>query len=199
MCQGRWSWEFRIRDQKEILDRLYKFETYLSIKNHQTGWHMSMRWLGESVPIEKRSPPWARAESLQSFQALCHPMDCSPQALLSMGFSRQEYWSGLPWPPSGDLPNPGIALLSPVTAALAGGSFTTSTNWEDLIVAPLPIPYILKGIQHKDYSSLAGCLRPYIFTSASQPAFQLTFRILFILYISPFLTHEQTVHTEFTS
>ena len=121
------------------------------------------------------------------------------QAPLSVGFHRQEYWRGLPWPPSGDLPDPGIELVSPVTAALAGGFFTTSTNWEDLLVAPLPIPCILKGIQHKDYSSLAGCLRPYIFTSASQPAFQATFRILFILYISPFLTHEQTIHTEFTS
>ena len=39
---------------------------------------------------------------------LCDPMDCSPWALLSMGFSRQEYWSGLPCPPPGDFPNPGI-------------------------------------------------------------------------------------------
>ena len=44
------------------------------------------------------------------------------QAPLSMGFPRQEYWSGLPFPSSGDLPNPGIELLSP---ALAGGFFTT--------------------------------------------------------------------------
>ena len=35
-------------------------------------------------------------------------MDYSPQAPLSMGFSRQEYWSGLPCPPPGDLPDPGI-------------------------------------------------------------------------------------------
>ena len=39
--------------------------------------------------------------------ALCDPMDGSHgQAPLSMGFSRQEYWSGLPFPPSGDLPDP---------------------------------------------------------------------------------------------
>ena len=37
---------------------------------------------------------------------LGNPMDCSPP--LSMGFSRSEYWSGLPFPPSGDLPDPGI-------------------------------------------------------------------------------------------
>ena len=35
-------------------------------------------------------------------------MDCSYQAPLSMGFSRQEYWSGLPFPSPGDLPNPGV-------------------------------------------------------------------------------------------
>ena len=42
-----------------------------------------------------------------------------------MGFSRQEYWSGLPCPPPGDLPDPGIELTSPVSPALAGQFFTT--------------------------------------------------------------------------
>ena len=46
------------------------------------------------------------------------------QAPLSMGFSRQEFWSGLPFPPPGDLPNPGIEPASP---ALAGRFFTTET------------------------------------------------------------------------
>ena len=50
------------------------------------------------------------------------------QGPLSMGFSRQEYWSGLPSPPPGDLPDPGIEPL--MSLALAGGSFTTSTTWE---------------------------------------------------------------------
>ena len=52
------------------------------------------------------------------------------QAPLSMGFSRQEHWSGLPCPPSGDLPEAGIELLSPASPALGGGFFTTSTTWE---------------------------------------------------------------------
>ena len=47
------------------------------------------------------------------------------QAPLSMGFPRQEYWSGLPFPPSGDLLNLGIELTSPASLALAGGFFTT--------------------------------------------------------------------------
>ena len=46
---------------------------------------------------------------------------------LSMGFSRQEYWSGLPFPPPGDLPDPGIKPASP---ALAGGFFTPRATWE---------------------------------------------------------------------
>ena len=52
---------------------------------------------------------------------LCDPMD---QAALSMGFSRQEYWSGLPCPPPGDLADPGI---EPVFPALEGRFFTTDT------------------------------------------------------------------------
>ena len=46
------------------------------------------------------------------------------QASLPMGFSRQEYWSELPFPSPGDLPHPGIEPRSP-TSALAGGFFTT--------------------------------------------------------------------------
>ena len=40
-------------------------------------------------------------------------MDCSPQALLFMGFPKQKYWSGLPLPSPGNLPNPGIKPTSP--------------------------------------------------------------------------------------
>ena len=52
------------------------------------------------------------------------------QAPLSMGSSRQEYWGGLPCPPTGDLPNPGIASASIMSPALAGVFFPTSTTWE---------------------------------------------------------------------
>ena len=52
------------------------------------------------------------------------------QAPLSMGFSRQECSGGLPSPPPGDLPNPGIEPASLMSPALAGGFFTTSATWE---------------------------------------------------------------------
>ena len=48
------------------------------------------------------------------------------QAPLSMGFSKQEYQSGLPCPPPRDLPNPGTEPMSLTSPALAGGFFTTS-------------------------------------------------------------------------
>ena len=52
------------------------------------------------------------------------------QAPLSMGLSRQEYWSGLPRPPPGDLPDPGTELTSLTSPSLAGGFFTTYATWE---------------------------------------------------------------------
>ena len=64
----------------------------------------------------------------QSCLTLCSPMDCSLP--LSMGFSRQEYWSGFPCLPSGHLPNPGIEPASLMSPTLAGRFFTTSASWE---------------------------------------------------------------------
>ena len=52
------------------------------------------------------------------------------QAPLSMGSSREEYWSGLPCPPPGDLPDLGIKPMSLLSPALAGDFFTTSATWE---------------------------------------------------------------------
>ena len=52
------------------------------------------------------------------------------QAPLSMGFSRQEYWSGLPCRPPGDLPNPGIEPMSLTSSALAGRFFNSSATWK---------------------------------------------------------------------
>ena len=56
------------------------------------------------------------------------------QAPLSMGFSRQEYWSGLPFSPPGDLPDPGIEPASSAFPALAGGFFTTVRPGKPVIV-----------------------------------------------------------------
>ena len=53
------------------------------------------------------------------------PWTVACQTSLSMGFSRQEYWSGLPLHPAGDLPHPGIKPMSFEASALAGEFFTT--------------------------------------------------------------------------
>ena len=58
------------------------------------------------------------------------PWNLAHQAPLSMEFSRQEYWSGLPFSPPGHLPDPGIELVSLTSPALAGGFFIPSATWE---------------------------------------------------------------------
>ena len=60
----------------------------------------------------------------QSRLTLCDPLDNSRQTPLSLGLFRQEYWSGLPYPPPGDLPDPGMESKSPVSC-IAGGLWTT--------------------------------------------------------------------------
>ena len=57
------------------------------------------------------------ASVTQSCPTLCDPWTVAHQAPLSMGFSRQEYWSGLPLPTPGDLPDPGIEPRSPALQA----------------------------------------------------------------------------------
>ena len=69
----------------------------------------------------------------------CDPMDCSPPASSVQGFSRQEYWSGSPFPSPGALPNPGI---EPAFPTLAGGFFTTELPGKPQI--------IMSEIQTKD-------------------------------------------------
>ena len=58
------------------------------------------------------------------------PWTVACQAPLSMGVSRQEYWNGLPCPPPGDLPHPGIEPASLMSPALAGRFFTARATWE---------------------------------------------------------------------
>ena len=61
----------------------------------------------------------------KSCLTLCDPM-VARQPPLSMGFPRQEYWNGFPFPSPGDLPDPGTEPMSPASPALAGRFFTTA-------------------------------------------------------------------------
>ena len=63
-------------------------------------------------------------------QLFTTPWTIACLAPLSMGFSKQEYWSGLPCPPPRDLTDPGIEPVSLTSSALAGEFFITSASWE---------------------------------------------------------------------
>ena len=66
-----------------------------------------------------------------------------------MGFSRQEYWSGLPFPPLGYLPDPGIEPRSLVSPALASGFFTTNATWEARISSLFPLLFSVEIVTRK--------------------------------------------------
>ena len=71
---------------------------------------------------------WMCTQSLSHVQHFVTPWTVTCQAPLSMGFSRQGYGSGVLFPSSGNLPDPGNKPASLVSPALAGGFFTTYTN-----------------------------------------------------------------------
>ena len=68
-----------------------------------------------------------KVKSLSRVRLLATPRTVAYQAPPSMEISRQEYWSELPFPAPGDLPDPGIEPWSPASPALAGGFFTSTT------------------------------------------------------------------------
>ena len=70
---------------------------------------------GQAGSLPLVPPEWV--QSLSRVQLFATPWSIAHQAPLSMGFSRQEYWSGLPFPSPGDLPNPGIEPRPPTLQA----------------------------------------------------------------------------------
>ena len=77
-------------------------------------------WLCECLCVH------ACTQSLSYVWLFATPWTVACQASLAVGFSRQEYWSGMPFPPPGDLPDSRIEPASPAFFALAGGFFTTA-------------------------------------------------------------------------
>ena len=75
---------------------------------------------------------WVHAKSLQLCLILCNPMDYSSPGCSVHGILRQEYWSGLPFPSPGDLPNTEIEPPSLISPALRGSFLTTGATWEAL-------------------------------------------------------------------
>ena len=87
----------------------------------------------------------------------------APQAPLSMGFSRLEYWCGLPCPPPGDRPNPGIKPMSLMPPALTGGFFTTSATWE-----AIKVQLLLLLLSH--FSRVRLCATPWTAAHQASPS-----------------------------
>ena len=71
-----------------------------------------------------------RVQLLSHVQLFATPWTTLHQASLSIGFSRQEYWSGLLFPSPGNLPDPEMEPMSLVSPALAGRFFTINITWE---------------------------------------------------------------------
>ena len=78
------------------------------------------------------------AQSLSCIQLFVTLWTAVPQGPLSIGFSSQEYWTGLPFPLLGDLADPGIEPVSPKSPALAGGFFNTEPFRKSNIRKTLP-------------------------------------------------------------
>ena len=102
------------------------------------------------------------AKLLQSCLTLCDSTDCSCQAPLSMGFSRQEYWSGFACSPPGDLPDPRIEPASLKSPALSDGFFTTCTTVEgSLSLCMCVCMYVCVSSVQFSCSLVCDSLRPH--------------------------------------
>ena len=93
----------------------------------QVNLHINCLWIADCCCLNTESCVCLCAKLLQSCATL---WTVACQAPLTMGFSRQEYWGGLPHPPPGDLPEPGIEFVSFTSPASADRFFTASTTWE---------------------------------------------------------------------
>ena len=93
------------------------------------------------------------AQSLSHVRLFETPWTVAHQAPLSIGFSRPEYWNGLPFPPPGILPGSGMELESPVSPALAGRFFPTE---------PAGKPVLCHSTSQMLYNFLTPCMSPLL-------------------------------------
>ena len=113
-------------------------------------------------------PCWCVLSRFSCVRFCATPWTAACQAPLSMGFSRQEYWSGLPCPSPGDLPDPGIKPMSLTSPAVASGFVRTSTTWHTLQFLQKPSKSELKsgrtgwvGVQWPESEPQSSCEGPF--------------------------------------
>ena len=105
---------------------------------------------------------------LSHVQLFATPWTGARQAPLSMGFSRQEYWSGLPFPPLGDLPDSGVEPMSLAYPAVVGRFFTTVPPGKPIHPSGLPLnltPESFSDLPPKQIFSnlLISLIKPWAF------------------------------------
>ena len=104
---------------------------------NQMGWPLLCLWLQQKENTFGRFSNFiiapAHAQSLSCVWLFAMSWTIAHQAPVSTGLSRQECWSGLPLPSPGDLSNPGMEPMSPVSPALAGKFFYHCATWEALL------------------------------------------------------------------
>ena len=114
----------------------------------------------------------------KSCLTLCDPVTVVRQAPLSMGFSRQEYWSGLPIPLPGDLSNQGVEPTSPASPILAGRFFTAESPWKlDFVYTYWLFKFLFKNCLPQTLSYVASIFQVFKIS-------------LVVLFIVPFVCRQ---------
>ena len=107
-----------------------------------------------------------------------------------MGFSRQEYWSGLPFPPPGHLPDPVIELVSPMSPALAGGFLTTKPPEKSYMLAyHHPMQFLYHPVDR--YVCVCVCVCVCTYNSDWRLSYSYSYHMIImqgplLIYTSPF-------------
>ena len=133
----KFSWEHSNGDSTQSNSAMcFHLHSGLSMQQCITHVNDNLVWDKPVILLElcSSSQRWARERFLSccSVQLFATPWTVARQVPLSMGFPRQEYWSGLPFPSPGNLPDPGIEPSSFMSPTLAGGFFTSNATWEAL-------------------------------------------------------------------
>ena len=127
-------------------------QSKMAIKNHNTEHRVKTHTCKPGSPHQSES----ESEVAQSCLTLCDLWTVAHQAPPSTGFSRQEYWSGLPFPSPADLPDPGIKPEFLASPAMAGKFFANCSTWEYRRRQWHPTAVLLPGKSH-GLRSLVGC------------------------------------------
>ena len=99
---------------------------------------LTVRWKSETLANQK-----VKVKSLSHVQLFATPWTVAYQAPPSVGFSRQECWSGLPFSSPGDLPNPGIEPRSPALQADTLPSEPMISNWTLYMITQIVVIFVL--------------------------------------------------------